>query len=74
MVSSADESPMSCSRAAFVNISSDWASIGYNDFCGEIPYKVSKAGLNMVSANMTQELKPLGVVVVSVQSSWLGND
>ena len=58
-VSSGDKSPMSYSRATIVNISSDWASKGDNDFCGEIPYKVSKAGLNMVSANMTHELKPL---------------
>ena len=59
-------SPMSCSRAAVVNISSDWASIGANDFCGEIPYKVSKAGLNMLSANLTLELKPSGIMVVSI--------
>ena len=38
-VSSGDVSPMSCSRAAVVMISSDWASIGDNDFYGEIPYK-----------------------------------
>ena len=59
-------SQMSCSRAAVVNISSDWASIGANDFCGEIPYKVSKAGLNMLSANLTLELKPAGIMVVSI--------
>ena len=58
--------PISCTRAAVVNISSDWASIGGNDFCGEIPYKVSKAGLNMLSANLTLELKPAGIMVVSI--------
>ena len=69
-----DVSPMSCSRAAVVNISSNWASIGDNNSCGEIPYKVSKAGLNMVSANLTQELKPLGVMVVSIHPGWAMTD
>ena len=69
-----EKSPMSCSKAAVVNISSDWASIGDNDFCGELPYKVSKAGLNMVSANLTEELKPLGIMVVSMHPGWAMTD
>ena len=72
--SSDNDSPMSYSRAAVVNISSNWASIGDNDFCGEIPYKLSKAGPNMVSANLTQELKPLGIIAVSVHPGFAMTD
>ena len=56
-----------------INISSQMGSIQLTDG-GAIPYRVSKAALNMLSRNQAIEYKAAGVAVVIVHPGWVRTD
>lgn len=65
------DKPLSCSRAAVINIGARTASISENTTAGLYPSRVSKCGLNMVTSNLSIELKDEGILVTVVHPGWL---
>ncbi|XP_052809194.1 C-factor-like [Mya arenaria] len=63
--------PMSCSRAAIINISSVLASISENSSGGGYAYRPSKAALNMLTTNLALELKEDGILATAVHPGWV---
>ncbi|XP_052779209.1 C-factor-like [Mya arenaria] len=63
--------PMSCSRAAIINMSTGVASISENSSGGIYPYRASKAALNMLTSNMAIDLKGDGILVTAVHPGWV---
>ncbi|XP_051995683.1 C-factor-like [Xyrauchen texanus] len=68
-------SGMSCDKAVVINISSTGGSITrmpslYSRF-PYIPYCVSKAGLNMLTALMAVELKPDEILCMALNPGWV---
>lgn len=68
------DKPMSCSRAAIINISSGVASIGENSTGGSYAYRAAKAGLNMVTSNLAIDLKSDGILATAVHPGWVKTD
>ncbi|KAA8745393.1 SDR family oxidoreductase [Paenibacillus sp. UASWS1643] len=58
---------------AVVNISSEAGSVA-GAYGGDYSYALSKAALNMFSAQLRQELKPEGVLVHAVHPGWIRTD
>ena len=56
-----------------INISSQMGSV---EMCGGggLPYRISKAGLNMLSKNQSIEYRRDGICVVSVHPGWVRTD
>ncbi|XP_068435022.1 C-signal-like [Clinocottus analis] len=75
----ASEAPgMSCSKAAVVNISSFLASMeivkqSYGHFSG-ISYRISKAGLNMLTLCAAEELKKDEILFAMLHPGWVRTD
>jgi len=61
-------------RGLIVNISTIMASVALTDEAGSYAYRSTKAGLNMVSKTLANELKPLGVSVVAIHPGWVRTD
>lgn len=57
-----------------VNISSKGGSIGDNTTGGMMPYRTSKAALNMLSRSAAMELKGEGIAVVALTPGWVRTD
>jgi len=60
-----------------VNMSSILGSIAENtgDHSGGLyPYRCSKAGLNMVTRSLSNDLKPYGISVISMHPGWVRTD
>ncbi|XP_051572458.1 C-factor-like isoform X2 [Myxocyprinus asiaticus] len=71
-------SGMSCDKAAVINISSTGGSITsmpsmYTQF-PVLPYSVSKAGLNMLTALIAVELKPDEILCMALHPGWVRTD
>lgn len=60
--------------ARVVNMSSRLGSIGLTSRFGTPSYAISKAALNMVTAQLAQALGGRGIVVVSVSPGWVRTD
>ena len=61
-------------RGLIVNISTIMASVALTDEAGSYAYRSTKAGLNMVSKTLANELKPSGVSVVAIHPGWVRTD
>ncbi|KAJ9575110.1 hypothetical protein L9F63_007771 [Diploptera punctata] len=66
--------PLGVSRAVVVNFSSILGSIAENEQGGFYPYRCSKAALNAVTRSMSIDLKPDGIIVVSLHPGWVKTD
>lgn len=62
------------SRAAVINFSSVLGSIAENSQGGFYPYRSSKAALNAITRSMSVDLKPDGIIVVSLHPGWVKTD
>ncbi|XP_060581225.1 C-signal-like [Ruditapes philippinarum] len=63
--------PMSCSKAAIINISSGVASITENSSGGMYPSRASKAALNMITSNLSLDLKTDGILCTAINPGWV---
>ncbi|XP_045164533.2 C-factor-like [Mercenaria mercenaria] len=63
--------PMSCNKAAIINISTGVASISENSSGGRYPYRSSKAALNMITTNLCLNLKADGILCTAVHPGWV---
>lgn len=61
------------SRQAVINISSEAGSMA-NAWAGDYSYGLSKAALNMFTAQLRSELVPLGFAVYAVHPGWIRTD
>lgn len=61
------------SRQAVINISSEAGSMA-NAWAGDYSYGLTKAALNMFTAQLRSELVPLGFVVYAVHPGWIRTD
>ena len=66
--------PVSCSRAAIINISTKVASISDNGMGGIYPYRASKVALNMMSKNIAIEHGSKGVLVAILHPGHVQTD
>lgn len=57
-----------------VAISSDMGSIGANNKGGDYLYRASKAALNCVIKNLSIDLKPQNITVLSLHPGWVKTD
>ncbi|XP_070538164.1 C-signal-like [Ptychodera flava] len=64
----------STSRAAIINISSNWSSIDINESAGYYSYRCSKAALNMVSKNLSIEVEADKILLVNLHPGWVRTD
>jgi len=70
-------SPLSCSKAAVVNISSIMASqeLALQDGKGtSFQYKCSKSAVTMATILMSRELGPIGIAAFSLHPGWVQTD
>ncbi|WAR01404.1 CSGA-like protein [Mya arenaria] len=65
---------LSVTNAAIINISTGVASITENDSGGGYPYRTSKAALNMITKNLSVDLKKDNILVAAVHPGWLKTD
>src|SRR3954447_2823591 len=65
--------PRMADGGKMVAISSGMGSIGENGG-GWVPYRTSKAALNMAWSNLALEAKPRGVTVVALSPGWVKTD
>lgn len=65
---------MSCYKSAVINISTGMASIAENDTGGMYSYRSSKAGLNMITKNLSLDLKKDGILVTAIHPGWVKTD
>ncbi|XP_052283213.1 C-factor-like isoform X2 [Dreissena polymorpha] len=65
---------MSCNRAAIINISTGVASISENSSSGLYAYRASKAALNMITTNMSLDLKNEGILATAIHPGWVKTD
>lgn len=65
---------LSCNKAAIINISSLLGSIESNKTGGMYPYRTSKAALNMVTKNLSVDLRNDGILVTSIHPGWVQTD
>lgn len=63
--------PMSCSKSAIINLTSKVGSMDDNKSGRRYPYRVSKAGLNMVTKNLSVDLQPDDVMCVCLHPGWV---
>jgi NAD(P)-dependent dehydrogenase (short-subunit alcohol dehydrogenase family) len=61
-------------RKLIVTISSGMGSIGDNSSGGSIPYRSSKAAVNMVMRTAAIDLKPRGIIAVVINPGWVRTD
>ncbi|KAH3881233.1 C-factor-like [Dreissena polymorpha] len=66
--------PMSCNRAAIINISTTLGSISENSSSGYYGYRASKAALNMITTNMSLDLKAEGILATAIHPGWVRTD
>ncbi|KAH3819618.1 hypothetical protein DPMN_121357 [Dreissena polymorpha] len=73
--------PLSCNRAAIINISTSLASISGNTSIGFhgitsgfYGYRASKAALNMITTNMSLDLKNDGILATAIHPGWVKTD
>jgi len=59
------------SERKIFHITSLMGSIGDNSSGGSYAYRVSKTGLNMVSLNLSHELRAEGFVVLTIHPGWV---
>ncbi|XP_045173477.2 C-factor-like [Mercenaria mercenaria] len=62
---------MSSDRACVINISTGVASITENDTGGAYSYRTSKAALNMITKNLSLDLKKDGILVSAIHPGWI---
>lgn len=63
--------PMSCSKAAIVNMSTKVASCADNNSGGRYSYRLSKAAMNMSTVNLAVDLRERGVLSVALHPGWV---
>ena len=68
------DTPVSCSRAAIINISTKVASIADNAKGGIYPYRASKVALNMVSKNLSIEFGSKGILIALLHPGHVKTD
>ncbi|XP_062592212.1 C-signal-like [Saccostrea cucullata] len=68
------DTPVSCSKAAIVNISSILGSITENRSGGMYGYRPSKAALNMITKSLHEELKEKDILVTALHPGWVRTD
>ena len=61
-------------RKLVVTITSGMGSIGDNTSGGSIPYRSSKAAVNMVMRSAAIDLKPRGIIAVVINPGWVKTD
>ncbi|OWF44910.1 uncharacterized protein LOC110457712 [Mizuhopecten yessoensis] len=66
--------PMSCSKAAIVNMTSKVGSMADNRSGGRYPYRISKAGLNMVTKNLSVDLMSDDILSTSLHPGYVKTD
>lgn len=66
--------PMSCSKAAIINLSTGVASITENSSGELYPYRSSKAALNMITSNLALDLKADGILCTAIHPGWVKTD
>lgn len=72
--SACDGDVMSVSRAAVLNVSSELSSIEKNIKAGVYGYRMSKIALNMLTMNLSIELKQHRILAVSLHPGWVKTD
>ncbi|XP_060063672.1 C-signal-like [Ylistrum balloti] len=70
----ASNQPMSCTKAAIVNMTSKVGSMEDNGSGGRYPYRTSKAALNMVTKNLSVDLKSDDILSVSLHPGYVKTD
>jgi len=65
---------MSVSRASILNMSSKVGSISDNTSGGNYAYRMSKAALNMLTKNLSIELKPDHILAAIIHPGWVQTD
>ncbi|KAL4226006.1 hypothetical protein ACF0H5_013993 [Mactra antiquata] len=68
------DKPMSCSKSAIINLSTGVASISENSSGGRYPYRSSKAALNMITSNLSIDLKSDGILCTAIHPGWVKTD
>ncbi|XP_060587074.1 C-signal-like [Ruditapes philippinarum] len=63
--------PMSCSKAAIINVGSGQGSITENASSGMYPYRASKCALNMMMTCWSIDLKADGILCASIAPGWV---
>ncbi|XP_045165172.2 C-factor-like [Mercenaria mercenaria] len=63
--------PLSCSKAGIINISSGTGSISENSTGGSYPSRTSKAALNMITSNLSLDLKVDGILCTAIHPGWV---
>ncbi|KAL4228020.1 hypothetical protein ACF0H5_013458 [Mactra antiquata] len=66
--------PMSCNKAAVVMLGSGQASFTENASGGMYPYRAAKVALNMMTLNMSYDLKQDGILCASIAPGWVKTD
>lgn len=61
-------------RRLIVNVSSQMGSMGDGGSGGAYMYRSSKAALNALTKNMSVDLAPRGITVISVHPGWVRTD
>jgi NAD(P)-dependent dehydrogenase (short-subunit alcohol dehydrogenase family) len=61
-------------RKLVVTITSGMGSIGDNTSGGSIPYRTSKAAVNMVMRTVAIDLAPHGIITVVINPGWVKTD
>lgn len=66
-----NDKPLGIDRSVVVNMSSYLGSMTMNNQGGLYPYRCSKAALNMITASLSVDLKPDGILVTSIHPGWV---
>lgn len=67
-------SPLSINKAAIINISTGVASITENDTGRGYSYRSSKAALNMITKNLSLDLKKFGILATALHPGFVDTD
>nr|XP_040580006.1 C-factor-like [Lepeophtheirus salmonis] len=65
---------MGCEKAVVVQMSTSGSSIADNAGGKYYPYRCSKSALNMSMKNLSIELRPVGILVMSMHPGWVVTD
>lgn len=65
---------MSVSRAAILNMTGILASFDQNTMGGSYSYRLSKVAMNMLTKNLSVELKRDGILAVNLHPGWVRTD
>ncbi|XP_060578594.1 C-signal-like isoform X1 [Ruditapes philippinarum] len=68
------DGPVSSEKACVINISTGVASITENDTGGAYSYRTSKAALNMITKNLSIDLKKDGILAAAIHPGWIKTD